>query len=50
MCATPTARPKACSVIHRALIERPLIDFEPGLNMDRWLNLWKRARASEEGR
>lgn len=32
-----------------ALIERPLIDFEPGLHMDRWLNLWKRARASEEG-
>lgn len=31
------------------LIERPLIDFEPGLHMDRWLNLWKRARASEEG-
>jgi PAS domain S-box-containing protein len=24
-------------------------DFEPGLHMDRWLNLWKRARASEEG-
>jgi len=32
-----------------ALIERPLIDFEPNLHMDRWLNLWKRARASEEG-
>ena len=32
-----------------ALIERPLIDFDPSLNMDRWLNLWKRARASEEG-
>ncbi|MBX7278731.1 transporter substrate-binding domain-containing protein [Pseudomonas sp. ERGC3:05] len=32
-----------------ALIERPLIDFDPTLNMDRWLNLWKRARASEEG-
>ncbi|MCF4995768.1 transporter substrate-binding domain-containing protein [Pseudomonas syringae] len=31
------------------LIERPLIDFEPGLHMDRWLNLWKRARTSEEG-
>ncbi|MCU0116643.1 transporter substrate-binding domain-containing protein [Pseudomonas sp. B2M1-30] len=31
------------------IIERPLIDFEPGLHMDRWLNLWKRARASEEG-
>ncbi|KMT56033.1 sensor histidine kinase [Pseudomonas fildesensis] len=32
-----------------ALIERPLIDFDPSLTMDRWLNLWKRARASEEG-
>ncbi|MCY1396576.1 Membrane-bound lytic murein transglycosylase F [compost metagenome] len=31
------------------IIDRPLIDFEPGLHMDRWLNLWKRARASEEG-
>lgn len=32
-----------------AIIERPLIDFEPGLDMDRWMNLWRRARASEEG-
>ncbi|MDE1168717.1 MAG: transporter substrate-binding domain-containing protein [Pseudomonas sp.] len=32
-----------------AVVDRPLIDFEPGLHMDRWLNLWKRARASEEG-
>ena len=32
-----------------ALIERPLIDFDPSLTMDHWLNLWKRARASEEG-
>lgn len=31
-----------------ALIERPLIEFDPELTMDRWLNLWKRARASEE--
>jgi PAS domain S-box-containing protein len=31
------------------VIERPLIDFEPGLHMDRWLSLWKRARASEDG-
>lgn len=31
------------------VIDRPLIDFEPGLNMDRWLTLWKRARASDEG-
>ncbi|QOQ75036.1 transporter substrate-binding domain-containing protein [Pseudomonas poae] len=32
-----------------ALIERPLIEVDPTLNMDRWLNVWKRARASEEG-
>jgi len=32
-----------------ALIERPLADFDPSLSMDRWLNLWKRARASDEG-
>ncbi|MGZ0706556.1 PAS domain-containing sensor histidine kinase [Pseudomonas piscis] len=32
-----------------AVIDRPLIDFEPNLHMDRWLNLWKRARASAEG-
>ncbi|MGY2376446.1 histidine kinase [Pseudomonas sp. SDO524_S393] len=32
-----------------ALIERPLSDFDPTLDMDRWLNLWKRARAHEEG-
>ena len=31
------------------VVDRPLIDFEPGLNMDRWLNLWKNARSSEEG-
>ncbi|MCW8274855.1 PAS domain S-box protein [Pseudomonas sp. PCH199] len=30
------------------IIDRPLIDFEPGLHMDRWLSLWKRARASDE--
>jgi PAS domain S-box-containing protein len=30
-----------------AVVDRPLIDFEPGLHMDRWLSLWKRARASE---
>ena len=29
------------------VIDRPLIDFEPTLHMDRWLGLWKRARASE---
>ncbi|WP_347902323.1 transporter substrate-binding domain-containing protein [Pseudomonas purpurea] len=31
------------------VIDRPLIDFEPGLHMDRWLNLWKSARTSEDG-
>jgi PAS domain S-box-containing protein len=30
------------------VVDRPLIDFEPGLNMDRWLNLWKNARASDD--
>lgn len=29
------------------LLERPLIDFEPGLHMDRWLNLWRSARNDE---
>lgn len=31
------------------LVDRPLADFEPVLDMDRWLNLWRRARNSEEG-
>jgi PAS domain S-box-containing protein len=31
-----------------AVVDRPLIDFEPGLHMDRWLNLWKRARQGED--
>lgn len=31
------------------VVDRPLIAFEPGLSMDRWLNLWKTARSSEEG-
>ena len=31
-----------------ALNDRPLIDIEPNLHMDRWLALWKRARASDE--
>jgi len=30
------------------VVDRPLIDFEPGLNMDRWLNLWKNARSSDD--
>jgi PAS domain S-box-containing protein len=29
------------------LLDRPLIDFEPGLHMDRWLNLWRSARNNE---
>ncbi|MBA1201717.1 PAS domain S-box protein [Pseudomonas capeferrum] len=32
-----------------AVLERPLIDFEPTLHMDRWLELWKRARTGEGG-
>ncbi|MBX8496100.1 histidine kinase [Pseudomonas cichorii] len=31
-----------------AVVDRPLIDFEPGLHMDRWLNLWKNARSMED--
>ncbi|MCI3943437.1 transporter substrate-binding domain-containing protein [Pseudomonas syringae] len=30
------------------VVERPLIDFEPDLHMDRWLNLWKNARSSDD--
>lgn len=30
------------------LVERPLADIEPGLSMDRWIELWRRARAGEE--
>lgn len=30
------------------LFERPLSDFEPGLHMDRWLNLWRSARNNED--
>jgi PAS domain S-box-containing protein len=29
------------------VVDRPLIDFEPTLHMDRWLGLWKSARSSE---
>lgn len=29
-------------------VDRPLIDFEPGLHMDRWLNLWNSARSNED--
>jgi len=31
------------------VVERPLIDFEPSLHMDRWLNLWKHARHGDDG-
>ncbi|MEW9901612.1 PAS domain-containing sensor histidine kinase [Pseudomonas putida] len=31
------------------LLDRPLIDFEPNLHMDRWLQLWKRVRTGEGG-
>ncbi|MBH3410878.1 PAS domain-containing sensor histidine kinase [Pseudomonas putida] len=31
------------------LLERPLSDFEPNLSMDRWLELWKGARAGDGG-
>ncbi|MBX8571588.1 transporter substrate-binding domain-containing protein [Pseudomonas cichorii] len=31
-----------------AVVDRPLIDFEPGLHMDRWLSLWKNARSMED--
>ncbi|NIE76704.1 PAS domain S-box protein [Pantoea sp. Ap-967] len=31
------------------LLERPLIDFEPSLSMDRWLQLWRGARAGDGG-
>lgn len=31
-----------------ALVEQPLQALEPSLNMDRWLNLWKLARAGHE--
>ncbi|HCV37657.1 MAG TPA: histidine kinase [Pseudomonas sp.] len=31
------------------LLERPLSDFEPNLSMDRWLELWKAARAGDGG-
>ncbi len=33
---------------NRAAEDMLLIDFEPNLHMDRWLNLWKRARATDE--
>lgn len=44
------ANPAAARMLGYApgdLLERPLIDFEPGLHMDRWLNLWRSARNNE---
>lgn len=32
-----------------AMVDRPLQEFEPNLGMDRWLGLWRRVRAHEEG-
>lgn len=32
-----------------AVLERPLRDFDTGLTMDRWLNMWRRARNRKEG-
>jgi len=31
------------------LLDRPLRDFEPNLDMDRWLELWRRVRAGNGG-
>ncbi len=31
-----------------AVVDRPLADLEPTLDMDRWLNLWRRARNADE--
>ncbi|NBA97734.1 PAS domain S-box protein [Pseudomonas sp. R5(2019)] len=31
-----------------AVVDRPLIDFDPTLHMDRWLSLWRRARSSDD--
>ncbi|TBU88667.1 PAS domain-containing sensor histidine kinase [Phytopseudomonas dryadis] len=31
------------------VVDRPLVDFEPTLSMDRWLSLWRRARKGDEG-
>ncbi|MGL4317208.1 MAG: PAS domain-containing sensor histidine kinase [Pseudomonas sp.] len=32
-----------------ALVDRPLQELDPQLGMDRWLGLWRRVRAQEEG-
>ncbi|WPP02137.1 transporter substrate-binding domain-containing protein [Pseudomonas sp. HR96] len=32
----------------RALLDRPLSDVEPGLDMQGWMNLWKNARSREQ--
>ncbi|HWV08707.1 MAG TPA: transporter substrate-binding domain-containing protein, partial [Pseudomonas sp.] len=31
------------------VVDRPLRDFEPRLDMDRWLNLWRHARQGDDG-
>lgn len=31
------------------LVDKPLSQLEPGLHMDRWLNLWKRVREQDDG-
>ncbi|MGE8497671.1 MAG: PAS domain-containing sensor histidine kinase [Pseudomonas sp.] len=31
------------------VVDRPLVDFEPRLDMDRWLNLWRHARQGDDG-
>ncbi|QLF92850.1 PAS domain S-box protein [Pseudomonas sp. ABC1] len=33
---------------HGALVDRPLIDLEPRLHMDRWLDLWRKVRQEDE--
>lgn len=32
-----------------AVVDRPLVEFEPSLSMDRWLTLWRQARVSAAG-
>ena len=31
------------------LVDRPLRELEPSLDMDRWLNLWRKVRSHDEG-
>ena len=32
-----------------AVVDRPLVEFEPSLSMDRWLTLWRQVRVSAAG-